>query len=54
MDVLNVEQWKQMSSACVAMKLKPWSILNYWVWDTVTQTQTLKEFNSTCEIARFQ
>ena len=49
-DVVNVEKWTQILSACVAVKSKPWNTLNYWVWDTVTKMRLLKEFKSACEI----
>ena len=51
--VINVESWAQISSACVSAKLKPWKTLNYSVWDTVKQMQSLKEFKSVFEMVRF-
>ena len=49
-----------MNSVCVAMKSKPWNILNYWVWDTMMWMQSFREFKgpstllnlNTCTIFR--
>ena len=30
-DVINVEQWTKMQSACNTTKSKPWNALDYWI-----------------------
>ena len=36
------------TNACAAVELKRWKNLNYPVWDTMVQMQSLEEFKSFC------
>ena len=38
------------ANACAAVELKQWKNLNYPVWDTMVQMQSLEEFTSFCVV----
>ena len=41
-DVVNVEQWTQISSAHIAAKLKTWNTSNHWVLETAAERRCSK------------
>lgn len=41
-NVVNVEQWTQISSARIAAKLKTWNTLNHWVLERAAERQCSK------------